>query len=270
MWKEDLWKGNFFDKFAWLYCYVVCFVYMDVMSRWHIGKAEKLFTPSNDRAPLIYIYIYIFVVTNVKLFYFFVFTGDLLAGEMSAKFRSTGYWRTPLQITAGIYLAVLAPFSIFMSPKERRQGAAGQSFQQRKPRRSWATSVTLDSGRSDNESRLQRASSSDLSLDGSKASVRTNPPNGRLKTLSCSDCNTLLLFASVILPPMTWFVHWFGMVRVTWSGNYVAWSILNAHTNQRRMQDFTKDEKEWPWGLWRRFLFMGCGGRVITQPPPWN
>ncbi|XP_071827121.1 uncharacterized protein [Apostichopus japonicus] len=141
----------------------------------------------------------------------FIPPGDLLAGEMSAKFRSTGYWRTPLQITAGIYLAVLAPFSIFMSPKERRQGTAGQSFQQRKPRRSWATSVTLDSGRSDNESRLQRASSSDLSLDGSKASVRTNPPNGRLKTLSCSDCNTLLLFASVILPPMTWFVHWFGM-----------------------------------------------------------
>ncbi|PIK41211.1 hypothetical protein BSL78_21918 [Apostichopus japonicus] len=69
--------------------------------------------------------------------------GDLLAGEMSAKFRSTGYWRTPLQITAGIYLAVLAPFFYIHVTQGKTARSSGQSFQTGKPRRSWATSVTL-------------------------------------------------------------------------------------------------------------------------------
>lgn len=129
-----------------------------------------------------------------------------------------GKWRTQLQIIAGVYPALLIPFAAFIIPKKtilRRRFLQNSNRQSLSSRKSWTTSIVLGEGRTEDDCKIDPEQvSPDTSLDRNKTPVGINSLYGRKRGLSVLDCNNFLLFVWLLLPPIAWFVQWFGLVSI--------------------------------------------------------
>lgn len=154
--------------------------------------------------------------TGFDILVLFSSTGALLMQSMRDKFLYWGKWTTQLQIIAGVYPALLIPFAAFISPKKttlRRRFLQNSNRQSLSSRRSWTTSIVLGEGRTEDDYKIDSEQIlPDMSLEGNKTPVRKNSLYGKKRGLSVLDCNNFLLFAWVLLPPIAWFVQWFGLV----------------------------------------------------------
>ncbi|KAJ8026357.1 hypothetical protein HOLleu_34178 [Holothuria leucospilota] len=141
--------------------------------------------------------------------------GALLMQSIKDQIVYWGKWRTQLQIIAGVYPALLIPFAAFIIPKKtilRKRFLQNSNRQSLSSRKSWTTSIVLGEGRTEDDCKIDPEQvSPNTSLDRNKTPVGINSLYSKKRGLSLLDCNNFLLFVWLLLPPIAWFVQWFGL-----------------------------------------------------------